>query len=263
MFESHFQMSTHPFPEHLPVDRLLKDDRMTQGLARLSYLLHDGSLALITGQTGIGKSSLVRLFLNSLSRNKYQPVYLHLTLVSATGFLKLLVSALGEVPKRGKERLFMQILDKTKKADHTTVVVIDEAHLLEPSALTDLRLLVSSALEEHARLKIVLCGQETLRVQLRQAQLADLQNRLCVRWHLQPYTREQTLTYLDAQMRAAGSNDKVFEPEAKSRIHDYSSGILREINNLATGCLIGAAAQKQLKIDANNVDQAQNDSRLP
>jgi general secretion pathway protein A len=256
-------MSTHPFPEHLPVERLLRDDRMAQGLARLSYLLQEGSLALITGHTGIGKSSLVRLFLSSLSRNKYLPVYLHLTLVSSSGLLKLLVAALGEVPRRGKERLFMQILDKTQKADLTTVVVIDEAHLLESSALTDLRLLVSSGVDEHTRLKIVLCGQQTLRDRLKQTELADLQNRLSVRWHLHAYSREQTISYLDTQMRAVGSNDKIFEPEAKSRIHDYSSGILREINNLATHCLIGAAALKQHKVNAQDVDQAHADSRLP
>lgn len=236
---------------------------MTQGLARLSYLLQDGSLALVTGQTGVGKSSLVRLFLNSLTRNKYQSVYLFLTLVSSNGFLKLLVSALGELPKRGKERLFQQILDKTKKADLATVVIIDEAHLLEPCALTDLRLLVSSALDDQPRLKIVLCGQETLRDQLKQAQLADLQNRLSVRWHVHPYTREQTLVYLDTQMRAAGANDKIFEPEAKSRIHDYTGGVLRDINNLATACLIGAAANKQQKIAAHDVDEAKADTRFP
>ena len=122
----------------------------------------------------MGKSSLLKLFVRSLSRNLFNPIYLSLTHVGASGFLKLLVSSLGELPRRGKERLFLQILDRLQGSEHTTLLVIDDAHLLPSEALTDLRLLISSGLEDGPPLKIILSGQEVLRDELRRAPRSEL-----------------------------------------------------------------------------------------
>jgi len=264
MFTSHFKMTAQPFTERTPTERILNDERMTQGLARLKYLAEAGSIALLTGQTGVGKSSLIKLFLGSLSRNRYLPVYVYLTHVTATSLLKLIVSSLGEEPKRGKERLFLQILDKTREADHTTLLIVDEAHLIEPRALTDLRLLVSSALDDDAApLKILISGQEPLRDQLRKTTHADLVHRISVRYHMPPLSREQTASYIDFQMKSVGVSDKVFEPESKELVHDYASGIPRQINNVVTACLINAATQNQQKISANLVNATMDEFHLP
>jgi general secretion pathway protein A len=48
-------------------------------------------------------------------------------------------------------------------------------------------------------------------------------------------------------MRLAGSTDKTFDPEAKTIIHDFAGGIPRQINNIATACLINAVS-RNLKI---------------
>ena len=160
MFTTHFKLKDQPFVEHMPADRLQQDDRIVQGLARLKYFAEAGSIALLTGQTGVGKSSLLRLFLRSLSRTHYQPIYLHITHVKATGLLKLIVRRLGEVPAWGKENLFLQILEKAKKSELTTILIIDEGQLADSDALIDLRLLVSADLENEAPLKLVLTSQK-------------------------------------------------------------------------------------------------------
>jgi len=256
-------MTRHPFPERTPLDQILQDDRVAQGLARLEYLAHDGSIALITGQIGVGKSSLVKLFMRSLSRNLYHPLYLHLTHVTTGGILKLIVMALGELPKRGKERLFLQILEKTQATELTTVIIIDEAHLLEPDSLIDLRLLVSSALDERAALKIILSGQESLIDKLRRATHADLVQRISVRYRVPPLSREQTVAYIDSQLKMAGASEKVFEPEAKTLLHDYARGLPREINNIATACLIHAASRNLQKISETLVNDTMTEIQLP
>ena len=263
MFTTYFKMSTHPFSEDLPVERFLKDERLTQGLARLEYFAKEGRIALITGTTGVGKSSLIRLFVHHLSRHLFLPVYLYLTHVKTTGLLNLIVSALGEMPKRGKDRLFLQILEKTKKTEFTTLLIIDEAQLMEPASLTDLRLLVSSVLGEKPALKLLLSGQETLRHQLKQAARADFVNRICVRYHMPPLTKEQTVSYIDYQLRQAGASEKIFEPEAKDLIHDYAGGIPREVNNIATACLINAATRNLQKITDRLVNETMVEFQLP
>lgn len=264
MFTDHFKMTTQPFTERTPIERMLKDERVTQGLARLEYLAEAGSIALLTGQTGVGKSSLIKLFLRSLSRNRYSPVYVFLTHVNATSLLKLIVSSLGEEPRRGKERLFLQILDKTREADLMTLLVIDDAHLLDPDTLTDLRLLVSSTLDdEAASLKILLSGQEALRDQLRKTTHADLVHRISVRYHIPSLSREQTSSYIDFQLKSAGASEKIFEPESKGLVHDYASGIPRQINNISTGCLINAATRNLQKITSDLVNETMEEFHLP
>ncbi len=214
MFTAHFKMTAQPFLERAPVEQILSDERITQGLARLEYFAKAGSIALVTGLTGVGKSSLLKLFVRSLSRNLYDPIYISLTYVRASGMLKLLVSSLGEQPRYGKERLFLQILERIQANDHTTLLVIDEAHLLPSESLTDLRLLVSAGLEDGPPLKILLSAQETLRKELTRTRHADLTHRISVRYHIPPLTKEQSVEFIVFLMRSAGCAQTVFEPEA-------------------------------------------------
>lgn len=262
MFTEHFHMTEQPFSERLPVERIFQDERMHQGLSRLSYFLHTGTIALLTGQTGVGKSSLLKLFLHALATNRYSPVYLHITNMRTSCLLKLIVAGLGEIPKNTKDRLFTQILDRAHKTEATTVLILDEAHLLSGDALTDLRLLISSALDETPPLKILLCGQELLRNQLKRASHIDLAQRVSVHYHLPSLTQTQTQAYLDAQMKSSGSNDKVFETNVKSLIHEYASGVPRQINNIATACLIQASSLNATKITQDIFAQAVRECQL-
>ena len=98
MFLNHFQFTTQPFAERVSAAALWQDDRMQQGLARLRYLAEQATVALVTGPSGVGKSALLKRFLHELHGPRWQPVYLHLTHLSAAGLLKLLVGKLGELP---------------------------------------------------------------------------------------------------------------------------------------------------------------------
>ena len=92
---------------------------------------------------------------------------------------------------------------------------------------------------------------------------ADLQNRISVRCHLHPLSQEQTNAYIDARVRQSGATEKLFEPEAKTSIHEYAAGIPRQINNIATACLIHAATQDANKITEPTVNQSMAEFRLP
>ena len=263
MFLTHFNMTQNPFAERPPIDWLLKDERTAQGLARLEYFAQEGLVALLLGQTGVGKSTLLRLFLNALPNNRYNARYVHLTHLSARGLLRLIVTELGESPAFGKDRLFTQILECVKKADAPTILILDEAHLIDPGALTDLRLLLSSAVDSGPPLRIVLSGQEPLRGLLTRASHADLHNRITVRYRLASLTEEQTAAYIDARVQQSGGSPKLFDAEAKTIIHEYAAGIPRQINNIATACLIQAAAQDDKKIGEPLVNQTMAEFQLP
>ena len=263
MFLTHFKFTAQPFAERVTADDIWVDDRTRQALARLHYVAASATVALITGPSGVGKSALLKRFLHELSGPQWEPVYLHLTHLPATGLLKMLVAKLGEVPRRGKERLFEQILEKARQAEGALLLIIDEAHLLDTDALTDIRLLISSALDDAPPLKVVLAGQEPLRHTLRQSVHAALLSRIAVRHHLAPLTQEETVTYIDFQLKQVGGSEKLFEEVTKKMIHDYSGGIPRQINNLATACLLHAAAENSTRVSEAILQQTLGEFHLP
>lgn len=252
MFLNHFKMNAHPFAEKPNTDWLLNDSRFEQALARLHFFQEQGNLALIIGQTGIGKSSLIELFQKSLPKNRYHPIYLHLTNLSPGSLLRLIVNKLGEAPRFGKDRLFLQIIERVRKNELETIMIIDEAHLIPSPSLTDLRLLVSSG---DIPLKIILSGQESLKATLKRSVHADLVNRIAVRCHLNGFSKVQTVAYIDHRIRCAGASTKIFDTEAKNVIHDYSGGVPRQINNIATAGLIHAASQNLQTISENMINE--------
>jgi len=262
MFLSHFNLTQHPFMENPPIEWILSDPRFEQALARLKFFQDQGAIALIIGQTGIGKSTLLRLFIHNLPQNRYHPVYVHLTPINANAFLRLIVTKLGETPRIGKDRLFLQIADRIGKNDKCTVLIIDEAHMVDPKALTDLRLLICSV-DTPLPLKIILSGQENLSHILKRSSHADLIHRICVRFFLKPLSKDQTSAYIDNRMSLAGGSEKIFETEAKNLIHDYTGGVPRQINNVATACLINAASKGMKKITEALVNETMSEFELP
>lgn len=262
MFLNHFSLNAHPFAEKPPIQWLQRDPRVEQALARLKFFEQQGTMALILGQTGLGKSSLLRLFIHQLPQNLYHPVYLHITSISANAFLRLIVTRLGEKPKMGKDRMMMQILERIHQNEKCTLLIIDEAHLIDPSTLTDLRLLISS-IDEQISLKIVLCGQENLREILKRSSHADLVHRISLRFSLHALSKEQTSAYIDSRITLAGGINKIFEPEAKDLIHDYTGGVPRQINNVATACLINAASRNINKINEPLINETMSEFHLP
>jgi general secretion pathway protein A len=173
-----------------------------------------------------------------------------------------MVIKLGEKPKLGKDRMLLQILERVNQNDKCTLFIVDEAHLLAPETLTDLRLLISS-IDEQISLKILLCGQEQLSQTLKRSSQTDLLQRITLQFMMRPMPKAQTPAYIDYRVTCAGGKEKIFEPEAKELIHDYTGGVPRQVNNVATACLINAAARELKIITEALVNETMSEFRLP
>ncbi len=262
MFLDHFSLHSHPFAENPPIDWLLRDEYTDRALAGLKFFQQQGAMALIIGQTGLGKSSLLRLFLHDLPHNRYHTLYLNLTALNANAFLRLMVTKLGEKPQMGKDRMLLQILERINQNDKCTLFVVDEAHLLDPKTLIDLRVLISS-IDEKLPLKILLCGQEKLSQTLKRSSHADLLHRINMQFSLPPMPKDKTPVYIDARIKKAGGQEKILETAAKDLIHDYTGGVPRQVNNVATACLLNAAAQGIKIITEALVNETMSEFHLP
>lgn len=251
MYTRYFKLSGMPFTENLDIKNAMIDKRVKEGLARFNYLASGGCIGLLTGQPGVGKSCLLNLYMRDLSKNRIKPVYINLTSLDAKQLLRLILIKLNEVPGHlnGKEKNFLQILEKTNSEESTTVLIIDEVHLLRDDALTDLRLLLNTEPGKDSKLKILLSGLDGIIKKLKGDRHKSLFSRISVRYQLHPLTLDETGAYIGFCMKKANGSEKTFDARAKELIHDYSQGIPRNINNIATASLMHAASMKHQTVD--------------
>ena len=80
---------------------------------------------------------------------------------------------------------------------------------------------------------------------------------------LHPLSKPQTAAYLDFHVRTAGGMEAVFEPPGKDLIHDYSGGVPRQINSLATACRLQAAVRNAARVDEPLLQQTLSEFHLP
>ena len=255
MFTNHFKMTAHPFPARPPLDALWRDARFSEALSRLQVFLEYELAAVVTGDEGVGKSSLVRLFIDSLAAKRITPVYLHLTQLRSGAILKFLVHALGEKPAQTKDKVLMQILAKLNGSDQQIVCIVDEAHLLNQDALVDLRLLLSGACDSD-QFKLLLVGHSRLKKDLKSSHHAALAQRAPTRYHIPPFSQTQSVEYINFHLARVAANSKLFDENVKHEIHEHSRGVPRLINNIATVCLITAVTLNQQKISSEILSQA-------
>jgi type II secretory pathway predicted ATPase ExeA len=131
----------------------------------------------------------------------------------------------------------------------TTVLVLDEAHLLRYEQLETIRMLTSHNMDSDSPLACLLVGQPTLRRTMKLAVLAALEQRVALRYTMPPMTAAETASYLTHHIKLAGRSDTLFTDDAAALIHDTARGYPRAVSNLAIAALVAAYAAGQAIID--------------
>lgn len=124
------------------------------------------------GDTGAGKTVAVPAAVASLDRTKFTLVYLSNPSGGCRGMYVAIATALGATPPFHKAEAINQaaaLLAAEEHERHRRVIfVIDEAHLLSPEQLEELRLLSNAELDSTSPFAGILLGQPTLATRLRQ-----------------------------------------------------------------------------------------------
>jgi type II secretory pathway predicted ATPase ExeA len=161
--------------------------------------------------------------------------------------------ALGAQPRYLKAELMAQAADllaaETAERHRTVVLIVDEAHLLQPDQLEELRLMTNADMDSASPFAGILIGQPTLARQLRMGTFAALDQRIATRYAIKPMDLAESAAYLRHHMTLAGREEPLFADDAIARLHRVSSGLPRALNNAATAALIAAAAAGQDLVD--------------
>ena len=261
MFQEFYGFTRVPFSRTIATQDLFPTAGQKELNARLTYLVRERGVGLVTGEIGSGKSTAVRTFAASLDFNRYLVVYLANPTTGRTGLYRDLLLTLGVEPPFSTPRLVARIrtaLDELSVTKHRApVVVLDEAHLLTQPMLEQLRSLFSDKMDSQSLATLVLVGHPDLRRTLHLSVHEAFTQRLAVRYHLGPLDLQETIGYIKHQVRLAGyTAGTLFTDDAIQRIFEYTKGIPRRINQVCTTALMAGLIDQKSVLDESTLRKA-------
>ena len=262
MYEQFFGLNDEPFRLTPDPRYLFLSTKHAEALAHLRLGLSESSgFVCITGDVGTGKTTLVRTFLSQLGPN-VTAVYSLVPPLSAAELLRKVCRELGlPVEEQSQTGLVEQLhayLVAQHEAGRICVLVLDEAQALSIELLEQIRLLLNLETETQKLLRIVLVGQPQLRKLLLDPELAQLNQRITLRWHLGPLSYRETVAYINHRFSVAsgGRAVQIFTQPALRLLYSVSAGIPRLINMIAHRALLAAFVARQVRIRRREVARA-------
>jgi general secretion pathway protein A len=166
MIEAFYELSHTPFTRDIPTTELYLSVMMEEVLGRLEHAAKRQLFAVMTGDCGTGKTTIIRKLKDSLDPREFMLLYLADSKLTPRHFYKGLLEQLGCEAKfyRGdaKRQLHREI-EMMKGIYHMQpVVVVDEAHLLDREMLEEVRFLLNFKMDSLSPMALILVGQNEL-----------------------------------------------------------------------------------------------------
>ena len=222
----------NPYSPDLPSEGLLVTSKVENFAWRVEQLVQEGGFALISGESGTGKSVALRIVALRLSalrdivagvlerpQSKNADFYRELGDIFS---VKLSPSNRWGGFKSLRERWKVHLSSSRIKP----VLLVDEAQEMTPDVLSELRILSSADFDATSLLTVVLSGDGRLLELLRHEDLVPLGTRIRTRLCTEPATREELLELLSHALAKAG-NASLMTAELMAVLVDHSAGNYR------------------------------------
>ena len=244
----------NPFSPDLPSEGLLATPKIESFAGRVEQLVQEGGFALISGESGTGKSVAVRIVAERLvsMRDVVVGVLERPQSKSADFYREL--GDIFSVKLRPSNRWggFKALREKWKS--HVTssrikpVLLIDEAQEMTTDVLSELRILSSADFDATSLLTIVLAGDRRLLELLRHQDLVPLNSRIRTRLITEAATRDELLELLRHALAKAG-NAALMTEQLMDTLVDHSAGNYRLLMTMSAELLAYGATHEVGQLD--------------
>ncbi|MGB4334357.1 MAG: AAA family ATPase [Chromatiaceae bacterium] len=262
MYANYFGLKEPSFSITPDPQYLFLSDQHREALAHLVYGAgENGGFVLLTGEVGTGKTTVCRAFLEQLPEQVDLALILHPAL-SATELLRTICEEF-RIPLLEEDRTAKRLVDRLHRylleahaQGRRPVLMIDESQDLSPRVLEQIRLLTNLETPKHKLLQIFLVGQPELRGMLHNPGLRQLNQRITARYHLNPFSAQDTAAYVQHRLAVAGVDRPLFTRSALRQLHRASKGVPRLINIFCDRALLGACVTRHPLVTRRILDQA-------
>ena len=264
MYLEYWGLQKFPFENVPDPEFMYYSSEHEEALARLIYAVkRNKGAVLLTGEIGCGKTTLSRVFIQQLADSEYDIGLITNPSLEPMDFVKetLYQIGLNPIPSQTKPELLKMLNERmieNMKNNRTTLLIIDEAQLIHRDTFEEIRLLSNFQLNDRYLLTLVLLGQPELRDTIRGYKQLD--QRIAIRYHLNPLNRDNTERYVAFRLEKAGRTNDIFTTAAMEEIYSYSEGVPRKINNICDLALLIAFSMKAEKIDVDIIKKVIKDS---
>jgi type II secretory pathway predicted ATPase ExeA/tetratricopeptide (TPR) repeat protein len=259
MYTEFYNLKEMPFTISTEPRFLWLGEKHQEALANLKYgLLEADGYVVLTGDVGIGKTTLVNALLDEIDDSVLTTTISHPTLPPEEFFRYLARTWGGPQDLQGKTDLlffFKEFLEKSRAEGRTILLIIDEAHKLSEELLEEIRLLSNIEQEGKRLVNIFFVGQIELKEMLLSPQFRALRQRITLFYYIEPLNVRETAEYIIHRLKVAGGSGSIFSMEAIRQIHHFSKGYPRLINTLCGRAMLTGYVQNKRRLDAAIVSE--------
>jgi general secretion pathway protein A len=252
---SGYGLKYNPFLPDVPTEALIATPRVQHFCWRIENAqVREGGFALVTGEPGTGKSSVLRLLAARLAQLPEVSVgEIEHPQSGVPDFYREMGERFGVSLRPHNRWVSFKMLRERFCAhiDSTLVrpvLLIDEAQEMPPSVMSELRILSSTRLDSRSILTVVFAGDGRLLDKLRREELLPLGSRMRTRLVMEPATREELLSALSHLMRSAGNASLMTKPLLET-LADHAMGNYRVMTQMAADLLAMAMHREQSQLD--------------
>jgi general secretion pathway protein A len=249
-----YGLKWNPFSPELPAEALLATPKIENFAWRVEQLVQEGGFALITGESGTGKSVALRIIARRLQAVRDVTVgVIERPQSKSPDFYRELgdIFAVKLAPHNrwcGFKALRERWRTHVTSSRFRPVLLIDEAQEMSSDVLRELRILSSSDLDATLLLTVILSGDGRLLELLRQEDLVPLGSRIRTRLVTEPAPREELLELLQHALAKAG-NPSLMTTELMETLVDHSAGNYRSLMIMGAELLAHGMAQEVTHLD--------------
>jgi len=253
MYEQFYNFTNTPFSRSIPSESLYKGNDSDELIERLKYTAQRQLFAVVIGDSGCGKTTILRRFVDETQHDNYFSLYLSDSKLTPRTFYKNLLEQLGFEAKYfrndAKRQLHKEIeIMKGLNKSHP-VAIVDEAHLLSKEMLEEIRFLLNFRMDSQSPMALILSGQTELWDKLKMQSYAAIRQRIDIQCIVPRLDRAKTNEYISSQLAFAGADREMFTEAAIDEVFKFSTGIPRLINKACTESLIFGAQNRKSILD--------------
>jgi type II secretory pathway predicted ATPase ExeA len=259
MFEQHFGFTQPPFRKDLPPQILYRSQGHTELTTRLRLATERCHIAVVTGDAGAGKSTALRAVAQTLGLGGCRFLYTANPTLSPRDLYRQWLRDLRMPPPytaAEARRVLREALVGSREAGKVTALVVDEAHLLTPGMLEELRMLTNFDMDAAPVFALILAGHPELAHLLSSPRSQALAQRVGVRYHLGSMTWDETKAYVLHHFQVAGVTHPLITDGAMRQVFQHSRGIPRSVNKLTLRALELAYCHQQQLVDEETAELA-------
>lgn len=269
MYLKFYGLKKEPFHITPDPDFLFLSPSHKEALASIIYGIENkkGFIAIV-GAVGVGKTTILRSYLEKIDRDRMKTIYIFNANVSFLSLLKTIYQELGLVADSDDSFLLVNRLQRVLideyEQGHSIVLIVDEAQNMPVETLENLRMLSNLETATEKLIQIVMIGQTEFDDLLARHELRQLKQRIAIRTVISPLTPGESVQYIKHRLsRVTDNGEMILTEDAINEIVRSAKGIPRIINILCDNALVTGYGYQKKPVNARIVREILRDFQPP